>query len=169
MLAPGGAVSGDKPTTCLPYLTEERSEAPRGWLEATQVGLRPQHGQSKALLSPSEPICLWEEEEPTVVSYSRPQEPRARPAGSMGQLSPVPRPWVLGGQGTETPVGYQGQGRRTLSGKPHEEGDSKRGGSLRTTQAQPANHSYLPTLSSTHRGSPAQLLLSPTFTAPFAQ
>ena len=24
--------------TCLPYLTEERSEAPGGWLEAMQVG-----------------------------------------------------------------------------------------------------------------------------------
>ena len=92
--------------TCLPYLTEERSEAPGGWLEAMQVGLRPQHGQSKAPLSPLEPICLWEEEEPTVVSYSCPQEPQARPAGSMGQLSHVPGPWVLGGQGTETPVGY---------------------------------------------------------------
>ena len=95
--------------TCLPYLTEKRSEAPGGWLEAMQVGLRPQHGQSKAPLSPLEPICLWEEE-PTVVSYSCPQEPQARPAGSMGQLSHVPGPWVLGGQGTETPVGYQGQG-----------------------------------------------------------
>ena len=41
---------------------------------ALQVGLWPQRGQPKAPFSPSEPVCLWEEEELMAVLYPCPQE-----------------------------------------------------------------------------------------------
>lgn len=47
-----------------------------------------------------------------MVLYPCPQEPRAQPEGSSGQLSHLPGPWGLGSKVSETLVGYQGQGWR---------------------------------------------------------
>lgn len=79
-------------------------------------------------------------------------------SGKHRQLSHLPGPWGPRGPRPRDTcrlprARMEGEARGGCQGSLMEEGDGKRGGSLRRTQAQPANHSHLPTPSSTHRGS----------------